>query len=169
VATPSRIGTSVALAALAGALATPALAAPRIVPGHRIGPVAIGAERAVVEGTIGPGTVVARTPSPLAPGNRNIDQVVVAYPAWAVVATFPTDEASAATRRVATRSARYRTSAGAGVGSSRRALRAAHPRVACAGVVCRLGRRVPGAVVTRFTLVAGRVARVEVLRLPPRP
>ena len=159
-----------ALAVLAAAVvAAPAVAAPRVVPGHRIGPVAIGAERAPVEAAIGPGTVIARTPSPLAPGNRNIDEVRVAYPAWAVVATFFTDEASSRARAVSTRSPRYRTPAGLGVGSTRAAIRAAHRRAACSASACRVGVFAADSVITRFVLRAGRVTRVEILRLPPAP
>ncbi len=163
---PGPLVLAVLLAALAAA---PALGAPRIVPGHRIGPVAIGAERALVEAAIGPGVVVQRTPSAHAPRNRNLDRVRVAYPAWRIVATFPTDEASAIARRVTTRSPRYRTRGGIGVGSTRAAVRAAHPRAACSSSSCRIGARAPDAVVTRLVLVGGRVARVDLVRLPPRP
>lgn len=169
-ATPSRPRIALALAAaIAAGLATTSLAVPRIVPGQRIGPVSAGAERATVEGAIGPGVVIGRVPSAVAPGNRNLDAVSVAYPAWAVVAQYLTDEASAPVTRIATRSPRYRTPAGLGVGSARAAIRAAHRRAACTPTACRVGRRMPESVVTRFTLTADRVTRVELVRLPPTP
>lgn len=165
-----RLGPPALAAALAAALvAGPAAGAPRIVPGQRIGPVAIGAERSPVEAAIGPGVVIARTPSGRAPRNRNLDRVRVAYPAWGVVATFATDEASAVVRAVSTRSPRYRTRDGLGVGSTRAAVRAAHPRARCSASACRIGPGAPGAVTTRLVLVAGRVARVELVRPPSRP
>ncbi len=76
-----------------------------------------------------------------------------------LTARFPTDEASSTATVVATRSARYRTGAGIGVGSTRAALRRAHPAVACGGEVCRL-RRPAG--LTRFHMAGSRVVRVSV-------
>jgi hypothetical protein len=147
---------------LAG-LAVPALAAgDRVVPGRAIGPIAVGDERATIAARPGgDGRVIARSPNPEVPGNRNLDRVVVAYPSLALTARFPTDEASTTATVVATRSARYRTGAGIGVGSTRAALRRAHPAAACAGAVCRL-RRPAG--LTRFHLAAGRVTRIAVSR-----
>jgi hypothetical protein len=145
---------------LAG-LSVPALAAAdRVAPGRSIGPIALGDERAAIAArTGGDGRVVARSPNPAVPGNRNLDRVVVAYPALALTARFPTDEASSAATVVATRSPRYRTGAGIGVGSTRAALRRAHPAAACGGLVCRL-RRPAG--LTRFHLTGNRVVRVSV-------
>lgn len=149
------------LAVLLTGLAVPALAAAdRVVPGRSIGPVSVGDERAEIAGRLGgDGVVIRRTPDPAAPANRNLDRVVVAYPALGVTARFPTDEASTRATAVATRAARYRTAAGIGVGSTRAALLRAHPATTCAGTVCRL-RRPAG--LTRFALARGRVARIAV-------
>jgi hypothetical protein len=149
------------------AVAVPALAGAggRIVPGRSIGPIAIGDERATIAVRHGDGIVARRTPSPDAPGNRNLDRVVVRYPSLSLVATFPTDEASSGAIRLVTRSPGYRTRAGARVGSTRAALVAAHPRAVCSATICRLGRKRPGRVITRFHM-AGRVVRIELLRVP---
>ena len=146
---------------VATALAGPALAAgDRIAPGRSIGPVAVGDERATLALRLGgDGVVIRRTPNPEAPGNRNLDRVVVAYPALGITARFPTDEASTPAAAVATRSPRYRTGGGIGVGATRAALLRAHPGTTCAAAVCRL-RRPAG--LTRFHLAGGRVARVAV-------
>lgn len=163
----SRLGRVLLPAALAaGALAALALpaaaAADRIVPGRAIGRIAVGEERATIALRLGgDGIVIARTPSPVAPSNRNLDRVVVAYPALSLTARFPTDEASTGASSVATRSARYRTAAGAGVGVTKAALRQAHPGVVCAGASCRL---TAGGGLTRFGLAGGRVVRVAVSR-----
>ena len=154
-------------AALAG-LAAPALAAQaRIVPGRSIGQIAVGDERATIALRLGgDGVVIARTPNPQAPGNRNLDRVTVAYPARALTVRFPTDEASTGAGTVATRSARYRTAAGGiGVGSTRRALRRALSP-ACIGNVCRL---FAGGGLTRFHLAGGRIVRVAVSQPPRAP
>jgi len=152
---------AILLLLLAAALAAPAVAAgDRIVPGRSIGPVAVGDERATLAARLGgDGVVILRTPSPAASGNRNLDRVVVAYPALGITARFPTDEASAPATAVATRAARYRTAAGIGAGATRDALLRAHPAATCAGAVCRL-RRPAG--LTRFHLAGSRVARVAV-------
>ena len=109
----------------------------------------------------GAGVVIARSADLPVPGNRNLDRVVVAYPALAITARFPTDEASTQATAVATRSPRYRTGVGIGVGVTRAALLRGHPGTTCAGAVCRL-RRPAG--LTRFHLAGGRVARVAVSR-----
>ena len=110
---------------------------------------------------------MSRAPDPAAPANRNLDAVVVRYPALSLVARFPTDEASSGVTLLSTRNPRYRTAAGAGVGSTRAAVRAAHPAAVCTAAVCRIGRAAPGRAVTRFVL-APRVVRVEVLRVSSR-
>lgn len=149
-----------------GALAMPATAAgDRIVPARSIGPIALGDERAAIAARYGDGQVASRTPNPAAPRNRNLDAVVVRYPALSLVARFPTDEASSGVTRLSTRNARYRTAAGAGVGSTRAAVRAAHPAAVCTPAVCRLGPATAGHPATRFVL-APRVVRVEVLLFP---
>jgi hypothetical protein len=152
-----------ALAAAAASAAPPG----RIAPGRAIGPIAIGDERASIAVRHGDGVVARRTPNPMAPGNRNLDRVVVRYPALSLVARFPTDEASSGVDRLVTRSRGYRTGAGIGVGSGRAALRRAHPAAVCSATICRLGRKRPGRVITRFHL-DGRVVRVELLRVPVR-
>ena len=153
------------LTLIAAGLAAPALAAgDRIAPGRSIGPLAVGDERASIAARLGgDGVVIRRTRNDAAPGNRNLDRGVVAYPALALTARFPTDEASTQATAVATRSPRYRTGAGIGVGATRAALLRAHPRASCDGAVCRL-RRTAG--LTRFHLAGGRVARIAVSRYP---
>lgn len=162
-----------AAAAAATGLAALAFAAPSlagaggvIVPGRSIGPIAIGDERAAIAVRAGNGTVASRTPNPAHPGNRNLDRVVVRYPALSLVAAFATDEASSGVVRLRTRSGRYLTARGIGVGSSRRALRAAHPAAVCDDGSCRIGRALPGRVVTRLRLASGRVAEVALVRHP---
>ena len=153
------VAASLAVTAAIGA-ATAAVAN-RIVPARSIGSIALGHERASIAAREGDdGVVIARTPDPAHPGNRNLDAVLVAYPWLSITVRFPTDEASTGASVVATRSARYRTAAGAGVGTTRPKLLRAHPSATCAGNVCRLvnsaGRT------TRFTLTGGRVVRVAV-------
>jgi hypothetical protein len=167
--TPARLRSAVAGGLTALAIAAPPLAGAgdAIVPGRSIGPIAIGDERAFIAARVGDGVVASRTPDPAHPGNRNLDRVVVRYPSLSLVARFPTDEASSGAIQLTTRSGRYLTGRGAGVGSTRRALRAAHPAAVCDGSVCRLGRALPGRVVTRFHLAAGRVVAVALVRRPP--
>jgi hypothetical protein len=136
-----------------------------IVPGRAVGPIAIGDERATIALRFGDGVIASRTPDPAHPGNRNLDRVGVRYPALSLVVGFPTDEASSGADRLATRSSRYRTSAGVGVESTRSAVRRAHPAAVCDARACRIGRAIPGRVVTRFLLAKGRVVRVDLRRV----
>ena len=137
-----------------------------IVPGGAIGPIAVGDERAAIAARHGDGVVASRTRDPEHPGNRNLDRVTVRYPALSLVAAFPTDEASSGAERLATRSRAYRTRAGVGVGSTRAAVRRAHPAALSDAASCRIGRALPGRVVTRFLLARGRVVRVDLRRTP---
>lgn len=155
-------------AAAALALAAPALAAgDRIVHGRSIGAIAVGDERATIGLRLGgDGVVIARSPDPRDPGNRNLDRVTVAYPARSLTVRFPTDEASSGALSVSTRSRRYRTAAGVGVGSPRSAVLASFPNVVCTPRACRVGPRPSDRRATRFTMSAGRAVRVAVLRIP---
>jgi hypothetical protein len=45
-------------------------------------------------------------------------------------------------------------------------VRRAHPSAACDAAACRIGRALPGRVITRFLLARGRVVRVD-LRCTP--
>jgi hypothetical protein len=155
-----------ALAGVAALWAAPLASATSslIVPGRSIGPVALGQERATIGLRYGAGVVLKRTPNPDLPGSPNTDIVLVRYPALAISARFPTDEASSAASRVITGWDRYRTSRGIGVGSSRGDVRRAHPGAVCLPRLCRLGRPGPGRAITRFHLVRDRVTLVEVLR-----
>jgi hypothetical protein len=159
------LAAATATATAIGLLTAPALAAgDRIVHGRSIGVISVDEERATIGGALGgDGVVIARTPDPQAPANRNLDAVTVAYPALALIVRFPTDEASSGARSVATRSARYRTAGGVGVGSPRARILAAFPRAVCTASRCQVGPR-PGDVrITRFSLSAGRAVRVTVL------
>ena len=162
--------TPVLLAAL-GLLTTPAAAAASttlIVPGSSIGRVAIGDERAVVEGRVGPGHVVATYPGP----TPSLPGQVVSFASAGLVAAFGTPEASAQADLVATRSPRYRTATGIGVGSPIAAVRAAYPGLACAHRVCGLLRiSATGEVrVTRLAFSAARkVVKVAVYRVDGPP
>jgi hypothetical protein len=149
-------------------LSMPALAAgDRIVHGRSIGVIAVGEERATIGAALGgDGVVIARTPDPQAPGNRNFDAVTVAYPALALTVRFPTDEASSGALSVSTRSTRYRTAGGVGVGSPRARILAAFPRALCTVARCQVGPRAGDVRITRFSLSGGRAARVTVLSAP---
>lgn len=159
-------GTRIVIASAAAlVLAVPALGAgDRIVHGRSIGVISVNEERATIGDKLGgDGVVIARTPNPQEPGNSNFDAVTVAYPSLALTVRFPTDEASSGALSVATRSARYRTAGGVGVGSRRARILAAFPRAVCTASRCQVGPRTGDVRITRFSLSAGRVVRVTVL------
>lgn len=157
-----------ALACAAAALASTAAAhSGRIVMGRSIAPVAIGDERAVVEGLIGPGRIIARTPDPGRPANRNLDRVTVAYGRVGLVVRFGTDEASSTARLISTRAPGYRTAGGVGVGVTTGVVLSRFPRALCGAADCTIARaNAPG--LTRLDLRAGRVVRVVILSPLPR-
>lgn len=157
-----------ATATAIGLLAAPALGAgDRIVHGRSIGIISLGQERATIGGILGgDGVVIARTPDPRAPGTRNLDAVTVAYPSLALIVRFPTDEASSGALSVATRSARYRTAGGVGVGSSRARILAAFPRATCTVSRCQVGPGAGDVRITRFSMSGGRAVRITVLSAP---
>jgi hypothetical protein len=145
----------------------------RIVPGRAIGAIAIGDERATIAARRDDrdGVVIARIPKddPVLRRIRALDTVIVAYPELGLVARFSTDEASTRANRVTTRSRRYRTAAGVGVGSSLAALRRGHPAAVCSATICRIGPKIPGRRITRFVLAEDVVTRVQIVELaPPR-
>ena len=146
-------------------LTVPALGAgDRIVHGRSIGVISVGEERATIGDELGgDGVVIARTPNPQEPRNRNLDAVTVAYPSLALAVRFPTDEASSGALSVATRSVRYRTAGGVGVGSPRARILAAFPRAVCTASRCQVGPRAGDVRITRFSLSGGRAVRVAVV------
>ena len=162
------IRSSIAIATLLAGLcvAGPAVGANnRIVLGRSIGPLAIGDERATVELRHGPGVVLSSVPNPDFPPNPNWVIQVVRFPSLAVNARFPTAEASITADRLTTRAARYRTSKGIGVGSTKTLLVAKHPAVVCSPTICRIGVKAAGRTITRFHLRAGVVWKVEIVLL----
>jgi hypothetical protein len=150
---------------LAGAcVASPALGANnRIVLGRSIGALAIGDERATVELRQGPGVVLSSVPNPDFPPNPNWVIQVVRFPSVAVNARFPTAEASITADRLTTRAARYRTSKGIGVGSTKSILVMKHPAAVCSPTICRIGVKAAGRTITRFHVRAGAVWKVEIV------
>jgi hypothetical protein len=131
------------------------LAGPLIAPAYAIGPVRLGEHRSSVERALGPGRVVARPHTELG------RFVVVRYTRAGLTVTYRAGGASPATS-ISTVAPRFRTPRGIGVGSPVRALRHRYPAVHCAGVVCTLGRLVPGHAVTSFYVRRRHVVRVAV-------
>ena len=136
-----------------------------IVPGRSIGPIAMGDERARIALRHGDGIVASRTPNPEHPqpnstcGERPL-------PALSLVVGFPDGRGEQRRRpaRDALPRLPYAPRGGRGDRAGRRCGAPTRRRCPDAGA-CRIGRALPGRVVTRFLLGRGQVARVDIRRV----
>jgi hypothetical protein len=149
----------IALLAALAALAAPSTAGARaldptaIVPGRAIGKASVLAARANIEERIGPGRLVKRV-------RTDFGRLSTYRYATGVDVTFRSGVAVA----VLTKSARFETASGVGVGSTKAKLRRTYPGLQCpSATLCTVGRLVPGARVTDFRFAKGRTKVVSVL------